>query len=376
MPASEPSWYRYAGEAFRSLRANFGFMSGRTTRHDNVVFSIVLSAIAVPLFALVYLVLGDQHAALFCCLATVGIALSAYMLIDPARLGQARETLTVTLFLLLLALSAVVGGGRAPSVIWFAVCPMIAAAGGGVSRGTAWLGAGLLAMLSIYVGDLAGIFPAPVVADLHVLSFIGNAGFLLLVGIFLMFYELNNVAALRRLNDAMARIQQMAISDELTGILNRRELLRVAQQEGLRAQRYGHRLSFCMIDVDHFKSVNDTYGHRAGDEVLKQLAAAIGDMVRSSDYFGRYGGEEFLLIMSGTGEEGASEFAGRVRDAAARLAIPALPGVKITISIGVAEWFAAQTVEQAIDRADVALYRAKAAGRNRVELHSLLHART
>jgi diguanylate cyclase len=372
MSASQPSWYASASEALRAWKAGLpAFMSGQSTRYDNVAFCVLLAALTIPVFGVVYTVLGDNVAAISCAAATVGVIVAGLMLGDPARLGVARESLAVTIFILLLVLSFNVGGGRAPSVIWFAVCPMLAASGGGVSRGIWWLCAGLLAMLAIYIGDLLGIFPAPVVSDLFVLSFIGNAGFLLLVGVFLMFYELNNAAAIRRLNEAMNTIQHMAISDELTGILNRRELIRLAQQEGLRAERYGHRLSFCLIDVDHFKSVNDTYGHRAGDEVLKRMAEEIGNLVRSTDYFGRYGGEEFLLIMSGTGEAGAVEFAGRLREAVERLDVPKLPGVAVTISIGVAECAPGQTVEQALDRADVALYRAKAAGRNRVELHSV-----
>lgn len=372
MPAPQPSRSASASTAFQLWRASFpAFMSGQGTRYDNMVFCTVLALPAVALFGIVYAILGDTVAAISCAMATGGVLVSGALLANPARLAVARELLTITIFCLLLVLSFHVGGGRAPSVIWFAVCPMLAASGGGLARGIWWLCAGLLAMLTIYVGDLIGIFPAPVVSDLFVLSFIGNAGFLLLVGVFLIFYELNNAAAIRRLNDAMRTIGHMAISDELTGILNRRELIRLAQQEGLRAERYGHAVSLCLLDVDHFKSVNDTYGHRAGDEVLKQVAQEIGQMMRSTDFFGRYGGEEFLLIMSGTGQSGALEFAERVREAVQRLAIPTLPGVAVTISIGVAQCAPGQSVDQALDRADAALYRAKGGGRNGVELHPL-----
>lgn len=373
MAQPQPSWYRSA--ALHVRRAGFpDFMTGQTTRYDNVVISVVLALVTIPLFGFVYAFLGDDVGAASCAIAFVAVAGSAVVLTKPERLGQAREMLTATVFLLLLVLSANVGGVRSPSVIWFAVCPMVAAAGGGVARGLAWMCAGLLAMLAIYIGDLARIFPAPVITDVPMLSFIGNAGFLLLVGAFLLFYELNNASSIRRLNDAMATIQQMAISDELTGVLNRRELLRLAEQEVLRAQRYGNRLSMCMIDVDHFKSINDTYGHRAGDEVLRQMAALIGNMARSTDHFGRYGGEEFLLIMSGTGATGAAEFAGRIRETVEQLDIAALPGVAVTISIGVAECTAPQTVGQALEQADIALYRAKGAGRNRVEVQSMAPA--
>lgn len=207
MPAPHASWYRSAREAVCSLASSLpAMLSGQTSRRDNVILSITLAAMAIPLFALVYIILGDRVAALFCLLATAGVALSAFLCSVPSRVALARETLTASIFLLLLALSATVGGGRAPAVAWFAVCPLIAAAGGGVSRGASWLGACLLAMLFIYVGDLIGIFPPPVVADMYVLSFIGNAGFLLLMGFFMMFYELNNTAAIRRVEDAMETI--------------------------------------------------------------------------------------------------------------------------------------------------------------------------
>jgi diguanylate cyclase (GGDEF)-like protein/PAS domain S-box-containing protein len=168
------------------------------------------------------------------------------------------------------------------------------------------------------------------------------------------------------------RVQELAIlaaTDPLTGIDNRRSFLNRAQEEFARSKRYGLPLAFLMIDVDHFKAVNDTYGHDAGDRLLKALAAALRDAMRTTDHVGRLGGEEFgaLLIQSGAME--AAAVARRLRQALQNVCVLTDAGEKIcfTVSMGLAQCDGdVATVEELMRRADAALYHAKKTGRDRI----------
>jgi diguanylate cyclase len=159
---------------------------------------------------------------------------------------------------------------------------------------------------------------------------------------------------------------EQARRDELTGVYNRRALMAALQQEKRRADRFAQPFALCLIDIDHFKRVNDTLGHLGGDEVLRRLATIVGASVRAVDTFGRYGGEEFLHVLPGTRLPGALQHAERVRELASRMDLDGLPlPGGITVSVGVAEYRNAESIVDTIGRADAALYEAKLAGRNR-----------
>ena len=171
----------------------------------------------------------------------------------------------------------------------------------------------------------------------------------------------------RRLAASLEQIQELVHFDELTRALNRRSLLARLEQETGRARRTGVPFSVALLDVDHFKAVNDTYGHAVGDEVLKSFAHTVGATMRESDVFGRYGGEEFLLLLMVADPQAAYAPLERIRLAVALHDWDAVaPGLELTTSIGVAGLRPEETVAQLLRRADEALYEAKAAGRNRV----------
>lgn len=182
----------------------------------------------------------------------------------------------------------------------------------------------------------------------------------------------NRLAAqIRALEEARAEIQQMAETDDLTRLPNRRSTLKRMRDEIKRAQRYRQPLSIVLLDLDHFKSVNDTHGHPAGDTVLKQTAQILQEAIRETDFFGRYGGEEFLGILAQTDLLGAGVIAERLRRAieGASFAKGEGESLHMTASLGAATWRHGQdTEERLIGRADDALYRAKEAGRNQVRL--------
>lgn len=174
------------------------------------------------------------------------------------------------------------------------------------------------------------------------------------------------------LKNALQTIQDLATHDALTGIHNRRYLEEVMRQEQSRSSRYNTPLCVCLVDIDLFKSINDSLGHQGGDEVLKGFSSNAIRGVRQSDHFGRYGGEEFLAILTETELRGAITWADHLRDETKNLGFSGLsPDFRMTISIGIAQYHPGEDIEKTVSRADKALYVAKAAGRNRVEAEDL-----
>jgi len=151
----------------------------------------------------------------------------------------------------------------------------------------------------------------------------------------------------------------------LTGIWNRAHLEVVARQEIERQQRYGHPVSLVMVDIDCFKRINDDFGHATGDSVLIAFCRLMQESVRVSDVLGRWGGEEFLLILPNTPFASATELAERVRGLLAAQSFPEVG--KVTASFGVTTRQSGESWEHWLHRSDMLLYRAKAGGRNRVE---------
>jgi diguanylate cyclase (GGDEF)-like protein/PAS domain S-box-containing protein len=167
---------------------------------------------------------------------------------------------------------------------------------------------------------------------------------------------------------AKSELERLARTDSLTGLSNRQHLIERLGEETARVGRYDRPLSVMLIDLDHFKEVNDTHGHLAGDAVLVSAASSIHDILRGTDFAGRYGGEEFCVVMPETGIDGAEELAERLRKAMEVTEHPLPDGssIRVTCSIGVTE-VTSGTAEDAIAVADIALYTAKRAGRNRVK---------
>jgi diguanylate cyclase (GGDEF)-like protein len=172
----------------------------------------------------------------------------------------------------------------------------------------------------------------------------------------------------RTLRERNRELHELSITDSLTGLYNRKHLMEVLTKEVARAERYQRPLAVLMIDVDHFKLYNDTCGHLAGDEVLRNIAAIFRGCLRESDCVGRYGGEEFLIILPETVADDAWRIADRIRSRLAEEDFPTdSKPVKITISGGIATFPGnGRSPESLLKSADAALYQAKNHGRNRV----------
>ncbi len=184
---------------------------------------------------------------------------------------------------------------------------------------------------------------------------------------------LARIRVMARIKEAEQRMRELSVTDELTGLYNRRFLQQRLDEELSRARRYRLPLACVLLDMDNFKSVNDDYGHQAGDQVLRRVAQLIRSECRREDIVARYGGEEFLVVLSGD-EQHALGLAERIRhrleNSSTRFADAS---VVVTASAGVASCPEQMTEGDAgalIHLADIALYRAKRAGRNRVEVYS------
>ncbi len=174
--------------------------------------------------------------------------------------------------------------------------------------------------------------------------------------------------------EMLVKLSDMANYDELTKIYNRRRLMEEAEKEFLRFKRNGKYISALMVDIDNFKKVNDNFGHQAGDEVIKVIADLLKDRIRKTDIIGRYGGEEFLIILPDTNEASTYKFAEEVRELVKEKNIVyADKFIKVTISIGVKSVNRDEeevTLQNMIQLADSALYKAKNSGRNKTCIYS------
>jgi diguanylate cyclase (GGDEF)-like protein len=167
-------------------------------------------------------------------------------------------------------------------------------------------------------------------------------------------------------------LSQLAITDALTSVMNRRGITMALLDAMAQAERYNTPLSIAMADIDHFKLVNDQYGHKTGDKVLIQVAGAMAEVLRMPDKIGRYGGEEFLLVLPHTSLAQGRKIAERLRTGVGKIKTTAgSKALSLTISVGVTQFRKGEDLEQFLSRVDQALYDAKGAGRNRVAVRKL-----
>ncbi|MDX1320958.1 MAG: GGDEF domain-containing protein, partial [Oceanospirillum sp.] len=181
--------------------------------------------------------------------------------------------------------------------------------------------------------------------------------------------QLEDEVTLRK--QAQSAAMTLARTDQLTGIMNRHGAEPLINQEMARCRRYQTPVSMMILDIDHFKRINDSMGHKAGDDALRWLCTTLSDAMRETDHLVRWGGEEFLVLLPETRLEAAGELAGRYRQLIGDLSAGAV--VPFTVSIGVSQLNAADSFSQWYQRTDLALYQAKNGGRNRVQVSDHQH---
>lgn len=231
--------------------------------------------------------------------------------------------------------------------------------------------AGVLAMvlLAMCMGVLSHIDPVYYPPTLELLRFelmIGTLPPLILAAYQISAWR-NRLAQQRReLRETLEKVQTLASRDALTGLYNRRHMQDRLIDSAKRHERYGERFTVVLVDLDHFKRINDVHGHRVGDEALMAFASAATLALRESDTVGRWGGEEFLFILPNTSPTKALVALDRLRAALQHCSISSrVPGLRVAFSAGVALHDLAAPVHRTLERADHALYQAKTAGRNR-----------
>jgi diguanylate cyclase (GGDEF)-like protein len=340
-------------------------------RAQNVVNAALIAATSGPFYALVYHFLGFNAAAaeiLLCCLLMLGAPM---LLRTTGNIVLARETFLCAVFFNFTWLTWHLGGIGAPTASWLITGPVVAMFLGGAVTALFWLAMSCGAAVTIYALAAAGHqLPPHPVSDMPLLYLVCDIGLFLVVVVFVLLFELTKNQGFDKLEQALAMINELAIRDELTGAHNRRHLMGLIDGEKERSDRNGRTFCLCLLDIDFFKRINDTYGHSAGDTVLREFAHTVQRLVRATDTFGRYGGEEFMLMLPETRAEDAMGLAERVRAAVEQLrCVEGGSEITLTVSIGVTEYHAGEVVGLTVGRADEALYLAKSTGRNRVVRH-------
>jgi diguanylate cyclase (GGDEF)-like protein len=338
------------------------------TRAQNVVNAVVMAAMSGPFYALIYYWLGFTTAAFEILLCCAFMFVSPFLLRATGSIMVAREVFLCAVFFNFTWLTYNLGGVSAPTAGWLITAPVVAMFLGGVSTAVFWLAMSCVAVVIIYTLPLIGVpLPSHPVEDMTLLYLLCDLGLYLVVVVFVLLFELTKTQGFIKLEQALNFINELAIRDELTGSHNRRHLIKLIEHEKDRPTRLGAAFCLCLLDIDFFKRINDTYGHSAGDTVLREFALTVQRHVRERDSFGRYGGEEFLLMLPETRIDEAVLLAERVRLSIEKLSLPEIAAdFAVSVSIGVAEFRNGESIGQTVARADEALYLAKSSGRNRV----------
>ncbi|MDB5727019.1 MAG: GGDEF-domain containing protein, partial [Noviherbaspirillum sp.] len=342
------------------------------SRSQNVVSAAAIAGISDPFYALFYYMLGFRSATPVILLCGAFMVSAPFLLKLTGRIKIAEEVFVCAVYCNFCWLTYHLGGVEAPTAAWLIICPVVAMLLGGVATGIFWLVMSCAAVVGIYLLEVAGVqLPASPIEDPLLLQSVCGIGLFVVVVIFVLFFELTKTQGFIKLEQALKIIQELAIRDELTGTFNRRHLLKLIEDEKDRADRLATSFCVCLLDIDHFKRINDTYGHSAGDVVLRTFAHAVEGNIRGIDSFGRYGGEEFLLMLPETDLDQALALAERVRIETERIDFADVSDMlTVTVSIGIARYQSGENVTLTITRADQALYKAKASGRNRSIRHS------
>lgn len=268
-------------------------------------------------------------------------------------------------FLLMWSLGGFANGSVV--MIWAIFAPLAALFFIDLKAATRWMFAFLaLILVSALFDHTLADLARPMPSDLNTLYFLMNLGCgFILIALMLHYFVRDRELAYGRLLESEAHIRELMLTDTLTGVANRRHLNDRLEMELARQARYDQPLSVILTDIDRFKHVNDTYGHAAGDAVLKAFARTLESSIRGSDFLARYGGEEFVLLLPNTGIEEATALAERMREATRSVHIPETP-IGITASFGVTLARRGESMAEVLSRADETMYQSKSGGRDRV----------
>ncbi|WP_339721500.1 diguanylate cyclase [uncultured Paraglaciecola sp.] len=293
------------------------------------------------------------------------IFFSSHLILRSKRLAnpyKASANLVTTSLMLLMVYLVFTGGVNGTGPLWIYIVPPVALFFGGMRKGTRNLGLFFIVIsaLMFYPNDAW-------IGTSYTFEFKSRLIFsFLTVSCLFALYEYVRQSSFQRIKEMSQTFEKQAMCDPLSGLLNRRGMREKLQNEFDRSQRYKNVLTLMMCDIDHFKVVNDKYGHDKGDEVIKSLGHIFKSGLRKQDSLARWGGEEYLFLLPETNGEQAMQLAEKLRSKIADTQYKHEDKVfSVTISIGLHQITSTETINQAITKADTNLYKAKEQGRNR-----------
>jgi diguanylate cyclase (GGDEF)-like protein len=331
----------FVANLFGFIGYSITFLMGASAlvRHDWLLGAVLLSASL--LFFSSHLILRSKR------------------IVNPYKFSANLVTSSLMLLMVYLVFT---GGVKGTGPLWIYIVPPVALFFGGMRKGTRNIGLFVLiiSILMFYPNDewLGTSYTFEFKSRL-IYSF-------LTVSCLFAFYEYVRQNSFHRIQEMSQKFEKQAMRDPLSGILNRRGMQEKLQQEFARSQRYKNELTVMMCDIDHFKVVNDQYGHDRGDEIIKGLAEIFKSTLRQQDSLARWGGEEYLFLLPETNGSQAMQLAEKLRTNIEKTEFRQLDKTfNVTISIGLHQITSNDTINQAISKSDTNLYKAKEQGRNR-----------
>lgn len=337
-------------------------------RKQHIICSLfsLISFVLLIMYGIDNILIGNKNLA-FVVFAFAAVNGLNYLFLRKSGNYKTSSIIIVILMVTLCLYLLCNGGSSNTGPLWFFVLPNLIFYILGLQRGLVALTA--LLTLTLYIL----YFPDnPLLHAEYSIPFIQRfTGALFSVSVVALVYEYTREDGRRELLELSKKYDLLSRKDELTGLSNRRDIIEKLKDEVSRFERTGHVFSVLMADVDHFKKINDTYGHECGDYTLKKIGSTFLNNTQKRDVVARWGGEEFLIFLPETGVEQALKTAERLRLAIEKNDIRYGEGIiKITTSFGAAAYHKGQTIDELIKRSDISLYQAKKQGRNRVVNHS------
>ncbi|WP_375598431.1 GGDEF domain-containing protein [Devosia sp. Naph2] len=372
-----PKFARSPADYLQALRSRLlAYLLGKTGTGDpsaepdiqKLISLVGIAVIIGPSFALYYAVVGIAELSIALIVSSI-VMLSALFVYRVSRnLALARDYFLFSFFCYLVYCGYYFGNVASPTTFWMATFPVVGVLLGSKRAGIMWL-ALVLVFIAVLSGLTDGASPSPLPPHLYAMSL---AGMIISIFLFVLMIDGARRRALANLEDANAAVTELARRDSLTGLYNRRYVWETLAREETYAQQVGESFSILLVDIDRFKVINDTFGHVTGDIVLKDVASVIQSTIGERDFCGRYGGEEFLVLLKGRQSAAAASCAEHIRCAIEDLGFGHVDGPQqVTASIGLACYEGGEAFTETFKRADQALYLAKGSGRNRVSIHQI-----
>ncbi len=332
---------------------------------------LLLVSITWFIYFMAYLLIGDRF---LMYISGVNILIFFLLFIYFMREPVQRKVIVANAMLAFLFLNAypisfLTGGLNSSTVIWIALFPAIMVLMNGIKNAVVWFVLAVILFISLLLFKSTGITKALVSRGAETDRFLDIIMMTFTTTFIISSIEISRKKTIQKLENVQEELRVLATTDPLTGLLNRRFFIELAEAEIKRSVRYKTSLSVLMIDIDHFKAVNDNYGHKAGDLALMKISSLLKSSLRDIDLVGRYGGEEFIILLPESDKRNSLIIAERIRKKIENTEIDINNSEKLhqTVSIGVAESNPEQqyTLDTLTLQADKALYCSKNTGRNK-----------